>query len=57
MKSGPLRLNASTGGGAPFPRRLEITRRTSRLVKSGFCSDPESANSRSMIFWVTMNQL
>jgi hypothetical protein len=25
-------------------------------VMSGFCSEPESANSFSMIFWVSTNQ-
>jgi hypothetical protein len=28
----------------------------SLLVRSGFCSEPESANSLSTIFWVVTNQ-
>ena len=57
MKSTPWRLNASTGGGAPLPTRLAITWRMLFEVRSGFCSEPDSANSRSMIFWVSTNQL
>jgi len=49
-KSAPLRLKASTGAGAPLARRAFSTARTDLLVMSGFCSEPESANSFSTIF-------
>ena len=55
-KSTPWRLNASTGPGAPG-RIRRMTSRMLRLVRSGFCSEPESANSFSMTFWVRTNQL
>ena len=32
------------------------TCRTLLPVRSGFCSEPDSANSFSMIFWVSTNQ-
>jgi hypothetical protein len=48
-KSAPCCLNASTGAGAPLPRtRSWITARRFLLVMSGFCSDPDSADSFSM---------
>jgi hypothetical protein len=54
MKSSPLSMNACTGAGTP-PRARPNTWRQSRLVRSGFCSDPESANSRSITFLVSTN--
>ena len=56
-KSSPCFLNASTGGVAPASSRERTIRRTSLPVTSGFCSDPLSANSRSMIFWVSTNHV
>ncbi len=56
-KSSPWRLNASTGGGAPEPTRVLSSSRTLLPVTSGFCSEPESANSFSMIFWVSTNHV
>ena len=56
MKSAPFSMKARTGGGAPPARRLLMTRSQLPLVRSGFCSEPESANSRSMIFWLSTNQ-
>src|ERR1700737_1388615 len=54
-KSAPRCLKASTG---PGPDR-ETARRSSKgmllRVRSGFCSDPDSGNSRLMIFCVKMN--
>ena len=55
MKSTPCCLNASTGPGAPFANRVFASRRTSLPVMSGFYSEPESANSFSMMSWVRMN--
>ena len=56
MKSTPWVLNASTGAGAP----LLVARRAvaSQLlpVRSGFCSEPESANSFLMMLCVSTNQ-
>ena len=44
--------------GAPLLNTRSLTMAArSRLVMSGFCSEPDSANSFSMIFWVRMNQL
>ncbi len=55
-KSAPWRLNASTGRGAPLPsRRSRRTALRSPLVRSGFCSEPDSANSFSIIRWVRTN--
>ena len=53
-KSAPRCLNASTGAGAPGRTRDSVSR-MSLPVRSGFCSEPESANSFSMIFWVSTN--
>ena len=55
-KSSPFCLKASTGGGAPLPRRLFSTAIQLFDVRSGFCSEPDSANSFSMIVWVSTNQ-
>ncbi len=56
MKSSPWRLKASTGGGAPFAKRLLNTASQEPEVKSGFCSDPDRANSFSMMRCVSTNQ-
>ena len=56
-KSAPLRLNASTGAGAPLATRAFSTARIDLLVMSGFCSEPERANSFSMIFCVRTNHV
>ena len=53
-KSAPCRLNASTGAGAPGRTRDRVSR-MSLPVRSGFCSEPDSANSFSMIFSVSTN--
>ena len=53
-KSAPRRLNVSTGAGAPGRSRFSVSRR-SLPVRSGFCSEPDSANSFSRIFWVSTN--
>ncbi len=56
-KSAPLSRKACTGAGAPLPSsRSRSTAPRSLAVMSGFCSEPESANSFSMIFRVRMNQ-
>ena len=56
MKSSPLVLNASTGAGAPLlVARLAVMRQLFE-VRSGFCSEPDSANSFLMMLWVSMNQ-
>ena len=55
-KSSPCSLKASTGPGAPSAKRLLAISLMSLLVMSGFCSEPDSANSFSMIDWVRMNQ-
>ena len=55
-KSAPCCLNASTGPGAPGRTARASSSRMSLPVRSGFCSEPESANSFSMIFWVSTNQ-
>ena len=57
MKSSPWSMNACTGEGGPLPMRSSSTLRTLLEVVSGFCSEPESANSFSMIFCVRTNQL
>src|SRR5829696_7528738 len=57
MKSSPWSMNACTGPGGPLPMRSSSTARTLLEVVSGFCSEPESANSFSMIFWVSTNQV
>ena len=56
-KSAPCSLNASTGSGAPEPARVLSTARMLLPVMSGFCSEPDSANSFSMIFWVSTNHV
>ena len=53
-KSSPCRRNASIGSGAPDPNR-PASCRTDFPVRSGFCSDPDSANSFSMIRRLRMN--
>jgi len=53
-KSAPCRLNASTGAGAPGRTRDSVSL-MSLPVRSGFCSEPDSANSFSMIFCVSTN--
>ena len=55
MKSSPFSMNALTGPGMPDVAR-PITWRQLLPVRSGFCSEPDSANSFWMIFWVRMNQ-
>ncbi len=53
-KSSPLSRNARTGAGMSEVARPS-TSRTDFPVRSGFCSEPESANSLPMIVWVRMN--
>ena len=53
-KSAPCRRCASTGAGAPGRTRDRVSL-MSLPVRSGFCSEPDSANSFSMIFWVSTN--
>ena len=55
MKSAPWRLKASTGAGAPLlvARRAVIGQLLP--VRSGFCSEPDSANSFLMMLWVRIN--
>lgn len=56
-KSAPWRLNASTGPVASlFKNRSCRTALWLLPVMSGFCSEPERANSFLMIFWFKMNQ-
>ena len=50
-------MNASTGPGAPLPTRVFSTAAIDLLVMSGFCSEPDSANSFSMIFCVSTNHV
>ena len=50
-------MKACTGLGGPPPSRSLRTARLLRDVVSGFCSDPESANSRLMIFSVRTNHV
>ena len=57
MKSSPWSMNACTGDGGPLPSRSLSTARLLLEVVSGFCSEPESANSFSMIFWVSTNHV
>jgi hypothetical protein len=55
-KSAPWRMNAATGPGGPG--RARCTSPGMLLpVRPGFCSEPDSANSRSMIFSVSRNQV
>ena len=56
-KSIPCSLNALIGSGAPELIRLVAVSFRSFPVMSGFCSEPESANSRSIILRVRMNQV
>ena len=56
MKSSPFSMKALTGPGTPARARA-ITWRQLLLVRSGFCSDPDSANSLAMIFCVSTNQV
>ena len=56
MKSAPFFLKASTGAGAPLLVARLIVMRQLLPVRSGFCSEPESANSFLMMLWVRMNQ-
>ncbi len=53
MKSTPFFLNFSIGSGVCQMRESSI--RMSLLVRSGFCSEPESANSFAMILLVVTN--
>jgi hypothetical protein len=53
-KSTPFWLNFSIGSGVCRMRARSI--RMSLLVRSGFCSEPESANSFAVIFRVVTNQ-
>ena len=57
MKSSPWSMNACTGRGGPPASRSLITARRLFDVVSGFCSEPERANSFSMIFRVSTNQV
>ena len=57
MKSSPWSMNACTGAAARCPSRSSSTARLLLAVVSGFCSEPESANSFSMIFWVSTNHV
>ena len=50
-------MNAFTGRGGPLASRSRSTARRPFEVVSGFCSEPDSANSFSMIFWVSTNQV
>ena len=56
MKSAPLALNASTGAGAPLLVARCAVMRQLFEVRSGFCSEPDSANSFLMMLWVSTNQ-
>ena len=55
MKSSPLSMNALTGACTPAPRRLLSTLRQLFDVMSGFCSEPDSANSFLITASVRMN--
>ena len=55
-KSAPFALKASTGPGAFLPTARRRTRRHDRPVRSGFCSEPDRANSLRMIDWSSTNQ-
>jgi hypothetical protein len=48
MKSAPFSMKACTGGGRPLPRRDRMPV-IDLLVRSGFCSEPDSANSFLMM--------
>ena len=50
-----LLLERLTGAGAPARARGSTTCRQLLLVRSGFCSEPDSANSFPMIRCVSMN--
>src|SRR6266542_5406388 len=50
-KSAPCSLNASTGPGALFDSARSASCRRSLFVRTGFCSEPDSANSRLMTRW------
>ena len=54
-KSTPRSMKRRTGSGAPLPMRPS-TRLMLRSVRSGFCSEPESANSRPMMRSLSTNQ-
>ena len=56
MKSTPFILNASTGAGAPLLMARRAVIRQLLPVRSGFCSEPDSANSFLMMLWVSTNQ-
>ncbi len=56
-KSSPWSMNACTGLGGPLLSRSLNTWRLLFEVVSGFCSEPDSANSFSMIFRVRTNQV
>ena len=48
-------LSASTGPGAPLASRVLARNVRSLPVMSGFCSEPDRANSFSIIDWVRTN--
>jgi len=54
-KSSPRSMNACTGAGGPLETRSDSSCLRSLPVMSGFCSEPDSANSFSMIDCVRMN--
>ena len=55
MKSAPWVLNASTGAGAALLVARFAVIRQLFPVRSGFCSEPDSANSFLMMLWVSTN--
>ncbi len=55
-KSAPRSMNALTGAGTST-RARPITSRTDLPVRSGFCSEPERANSLPMMRWLSTNQV
>ena len=52
LRRGRVELNA-----ARLPMARPSTRRMLSPVRSGFCSEPESANSFRMMCWLRMNQV
>jgi hypothetical protein len=50
-------MKACTGRGGPLASRSRSTACQLFDVVSGFCSEPDSANSFSMIFRVSTNQV
>ncbi len=55
-KSSPRSMKARTGACTSFPTRRRV-RRTSRPVRSGFCSLPDRANSRRMMARLSTNHV